>query len=205
MFLAQGHPQQDTVPVRPSFTRSQSDLSASSSNNHILSNSPSVLVKKRHSTYITVPEPASPIVGTAPQRPPRNPARPPAVLPAAGTPFPVRPKAKGKLTRPSTATGTRADVTPWEFKNTGTREDVTPWELHPAPDYQDSKKSPKTAADHSPPKVTYRSSVRLILILLCVQFSPYWIVYIASMAMSDHHASLGPVFSFFNACAHNHI
>ncbi|KAJ7695643.1 hypothetical protein B0H17DRAFT_1054971 [Mycena rosella] len=102
-------------------------------------------LQKRHSTNnLTTHE------TTAPPRPPRNPAR-------AGV---AEPKPRNTK-RPSTATGTREEVTPWEFfpantpttptelpiltsdnaaaqsstTATGKREDVLPWELFPAPDY----------------------------------------------------------------------
>ncbi|KAJ7134713.1 hypothetical protein C8R44DRAFT_849205 [Mycena epipterygia] len=103
-------------------------------------------LQKRHSASTLTPHET-----TAPPRPPRNPAR-------AGIPEPKL-KKKTKTKRPSTATGTREEVTPWEFfpvntpteelsiltsdetvkqssaTATGKREDVLPWELFPAPDY----------------------------------------------------------------------
>ncbi|KAJ7819382.1 hypothetical protein B0H14DRAFT_3737686 [Mycena olivaceomarginata] len=112
------------------------------------SGSPAAPLHKRHSTSnFTTPEPSP----TPPPRPPRNPARAGAAEP--------KPKAQK---RPSTATGAREEVTPWEFfpvnapteglpaftseetakqssaTATGKREDVLPWELFPAPDYDAS-------------------------------------------------------------------
>ncbi|KAJ7095794.1 hypothetical protein B0H15DRAFT_1019865 [Mycena belliarum] len=98
-------------------------------------------LRKRHSASTLIAHGT-----TAPPRPPRNPARPSVAQP--------KPK---KSKRPATATGTREEVTPWEFfpanaeelpvptaaesarqaaeTATGKREDVLPWELFPTPDY----------------------------------------------------------------------
>ncbi|KAJ7761578.1 hypothetical protein DFH07DRAFT_957173 [Mycena maculata] len=107
-------------------------------------------LQKRHSTSF-MPQPHE-TTTAAPPRPPRNPAR------AAEGIETIKPKKKN---RPSTATGAREDVTPWEFfpvntptemlptltadesaerasaTATGKREDVLPWELFPAPQYDD--------------------------------------------------------------------
>ncbi|GLB38376.1 hypothetical protein LshimejAT787_0502410 [Lyophyllum shimeji] len=115
------------------------------------------MLKKRHSTYVLSPpldQPKTPVPvpGPPPKRPLRNPARPGVVMPGAGP----KPKAKS---RPSTATGTREEITPWEFEpgpandeppttplssrsspvstkvraslTTGPVAEVTPWELYP--------------------------------------------------------------------------
>ncbi|KAJ6477346.1 hypothetical protein C8R47DRAFT_647080 [Mycena vitilis] len=112
----------------------------------------SQILQKRHSTTFPTAT-IHDITPTVPPRPPRNPARPAT---SEG-----RPK---KQKRPSTATGTREEVVPWEFfpvnapeklpiltsaesakqsssTATGKREDVLPWELFPAPDYD--AESPK--------------------------------------------------------------
>jgi hypothetical protein len=75
---------------------------------------PSVLtpaLRKRHSTYVLSSPPdqlKTPVPGVPPQRPLRNPAR------GGAGPSTVSTKSKPQ-SRPSTATGTREEVTPWEF------------------------------------------------------------------------------------------
>ncbi|KAF5382753.1 hypothetical protein D9615_002896 [Tricholomella constricta] len=111
-------------------------------------------LRKRHSTYVLSlppdrPKTPVPVPGIPPKRPTRNPAR-------VGVAAPAKPKANS---RPSTATGTREEVTPWEFApgpisdeppatpvsgssspvstrarpslTTGPVAEVTPWELYP--------------------------------------------------------------------------
>ncbi|KAJ6585074.1 hypothetical protein B0H19DRAFT_1108040 [Mycena capillaripes] len=132
---------------------------------------PTPTLQKRHSTdtftTATIHEPAP----TAPPRPPRNPARP-----STAERKPKKPK------RPSTATGTREEVTPWEFfpvnapteklpiltleesakhsssTPTGKREDVLPWELFPAPDYD--AETPKPAISGSQPQPNHTRQPR---------------------------------------------
>ncbi|KAF8158905.1 hypothetical protein K438DRAFT_1686751 [Mycena galopus ATCC 62051] len=112
-------------------------------------------LRKRHSSNFSAPEPA---LTTAPPRPPRNPAR--------ASRSEHKPK---KLKRPSTATGAREEVTPWEFfpvntptealplvetatieTPTGKREDVLPWELFPAPAYDDAVATPEEGSAVQP-------------------------------------------------------
>ncbi|KAF7346439.1 Methyltransf-25 domain-containing protein [Mycena sanguinolenta] len=108
-------------------------------------------LRKRHSSSFAPVAPDAAMT-VAPPRPPRNPAR-------AAQEKPKKPK------RPSTATGTREEVTPWEFfpnntptedfpvltsddtaikpeTATGKREDVVPWELFPAPAYDATDPDP---------------------------------------------------------------
>lgn len=103
------------------------------------------VLRKRHSTYVLSPpqdQPKTPVPGMPPQRPLRNPARASALLVNTKK----TPKTRG---RPSTATGTPEEVTPWELYpapapsepsvsargrpslTTGEIADVTPWELYP--------------------------------------------------------------------------
>ncbi|KAJ7927980.1 hypothetical protein B0H13DRAFT_1968850 [Mycena leptocephala] len=132
---------------------------------------PSPTLQKRHSTSALIP--LTPEPGpAAPPRPPRNPAR------AASS---ASEKTK-KPRRPSTATGTREEVTPWEFfpvnapteqlpiltseestkqssaTPTGKREDVLPWELFPAPDYDAEANKP---INGSQPQTNYIRQPRL--------------------------------------------
>ncbi|KAJ7505232.1 hypothetical protein B0H11DRAFT_1977595 [Mycena galericulata] len=127
------------TPARPSTANGPpaADANGAGPSTHTL--------QKRHShSNFTTADTTS----AAPPRPPRNPART------------SDPKPK-KSRRPSTATGTREEVTPWEFfpvntptealqtmtadesakqasaTATGKREDVLPWELFPAPHYDD--------------------------------------------------------------------
>ncbi|KAG7440858.1 uncharacterized protein BT62DRAFT_564742 [Guyanagaster necrorhizus] len=97
---------------RPLLTRSQSD-------NPLVDDQPSdrlpsILSKKRHSTYIAAPETLSPSPSSIlrPSRPTRVGAPPMALSPSRSS------KVKISI-RPRTATGSM--------------EDVTPWELYPAP------------------------------------------------------------------------
>ncbi|KAJ7175947.1 hypothetical protein C8R46DRAFT_1080142 [Mycena filopes] len=107
-------------------------------------------IQKRHSTNTFTTHASTASTSIAPPRPPRNPAR-------VDSTKERRPRKTPR--RPSTATGTREEVTPWEFfpvnapteqlpiltseetakqssaTATGKREDVLPWELFPAPDY----------------------------------------------------------------------
>ncbi|KAJ6559101.1 hypothetical protein DFH09DRAFT_519405 [Mycena vulgaris] len=126
------------------------------------------MLQKRHSTNnLTTHD----TVAAAPPRPPRNPARPGVAEP--------KPKPK-KTKRPSTATGTREEVTPWEFfpvntpteglglpvltsdetvkqadaTATGKREDVLPWELFPAPDYDAAATNSVINGSHPQPNHT---------------------------------------------------
>ncbi|KAJ7288242.1 hypothetical protein C8J57DRAFT_1214434 [Mycena rebaudengoi] len=121
-------------------------------------------IRKRHSaSVLSVPaEPA-----------------PPSGPPASTTQScPLSPKPK-KVKRPSTATGTREEVTPWEFfpvnastwalnmltldkstkqasdTATGKREDVLPWELFPAPQIEPS---PVINGSSTPPSRSPRPS-----------------------------------------------
>ncbi|KAJ6508674.1 hypothetical protein C8R45DRAFT_1069337 [Mycena sanguinolenta] len=112
-------------------------------------------LRKRHSSSFA---PGTPVAAptAAPPRPPRNPARTAQQKPK-------------KIKRPSTATGAREEVTPWEFfpnntpteqfpvltsddtaikpeTATGKREDVLPWELFPAPDYDAADPAAAAAA-----------------------------------------------------------
>ncbi|KAF8073742.1 hypothetical protein FPV67DRAFT_763246 [Lyophyllum atratum] len=115
------------------------------------------MLRKRHSTYVLSPppdhpKPPVPVPDLPPKRPIRNPARVGVATPAVGP----KPKARS---RPSTATGTREAITPWEFEPgpttdeppttptssrsspvsararqslaTGPLAEVTPWELYP--------------------------------------------------------------------------
>ncbi|KAJ7459936.1 hypothetical protein FB451DRAFT_1405816 [Mycena latifolia] len=123
-------------------------------------------LQKRHSTNnLTTHETTAP----APPRPPRNPAR-------TGV---AEPKPK-KTKRPSTATGTREEVTPWEFfpanaeqlpvltsdetakqstaTATGKREDVLPWELFPTPDYDQT--ATKSVINGSHPQTNHTRQPR---------------------------------------------
>lgn len=116
-------------PTRPSLARSYSDLSVAAAANEPIhpDRQPTVLMNKRHS-FVT----ASHIPfewkdsGSPPNRPPRNPARTMTqnfdntsnVVTNNTMAGPSKPR---KSTRPSTASGTR--------------EAVTPWELYPVPDW----------------------------------------------------------------------
>ncbi|RDB17885.1 hypothetical protein Hypma_000730 [Hypsizygus marmoreus] len=150
-------PRSNTTPLWPR-TASMESLSSSRSNrqSHAMGSAP--MLKKRHSTYVlSQPQDRTmaPVPGVTPQRPLRNPARATTSLPGA------HPKPKA-ISRPSTATGTREEVTPWELfpvpdpdagpsaqlggssspisvharpsLTTGTVADVTPWELYPVRD-----------------------------------------------------------------------
>lgn len=110
------------MQTRPPLPRSQSDSSSSlhlspTASQHQIPQIPSVLPKKRHSTFIRPADIAalSSYVGSVPERPPRNPARPTSRL-----------RKQSATSRLGTATGTF--------------EDVTPWELYSAPDYTDPPK-----------------------------------------------------------------
>ncbi|TFK74840.1 hypothetical protein BDN72DRAFT_634881 [Pluteus cervinus] len=169
---------QDPIPpstaLRPGFSRSNSSpparpvptlqfLSTTSSS----SSRPAL--KKRSSAFTVAPQSqADSTPPSIPQRPPRNPARGevPGSTPlqragssqgvAPRPPVPALPRYP--RSRPSTATGGREEITPWEFYpapqveggshhsyesthsthirstlNTGLVEEVTPWELFPAP------------------------------------------------------------------------
>ncbi|KAJ6605681.1 hypothetical protein B0H10DRAFT_2076669 [Mycena sp. CBHHK59/15] len=133
-------------------------------------------LKKRHSTY-TFTQPETAVLPVVPPRPPRNPARKGSGVPE---------KNPQNTKRPSTATGTREEVTPWEFfpvnapteglpiltsdetakqssaTATGKREDVLPWEMFPAPDYDaggmDTPTKPVINGSH--PQASHSRSAR---------------------------------------------
>lgn len=105
--------------ARPPFPRSNSAPWSKTPSMESISSAqksrvPNVLtpaLRKRHSTYVLsspLDQPNTPVPGIPPQRPLRNPARE-----AAGSST-ILTKSKPR-SRPSTATGTREEITPWEF------------------------------------------------------------------------------------------
>ena len=111
---------------------------------------PRPALKKRHSAYALSNSPVLPStlppIPHLPIRPPRHPSR-------VNSPDSKQQPRKSRSRRPSTATGSSADITPLEgtrksfsdvhsvqsrtsslgFTPTGPVEEVTPWELHPLP------------------------------------------------------------------------